>query len=398
MRWQRLAAVGGFLLGVCIAGCEGDRGLMLPDVDPKSLVYSAEDTQRSTVVSRLQKADQDVVKLAQPKPKKGLDDRPIPTGDAAGGQVVVSIRAMVNDVPIFDEEVRNACAGALSKTRELPEAERARAQAEILHQTLDQLVERELVIQDAMAKLNQGGKRLLEKVRDAAGKEFDRQIREIKKQTNAKTDEDFQELLRSQGISLDGMRRQSERQFIAQEYLRSRVMPFIDAIGHEQIHEYYVKHPEEFQVVDNVKWQDIFIDIGKPDRTPQEAKLFAEQILERLRGGADFADFIKYDDGDSIVRQGMGYGSQRGEIQPREAEPILFKMKDGDIGPLLELPTGYHILKLVKRENAGKMKFDEKAQTVIRDKLRKEIAPRESLRIINELKAKAQIEYGSTAP
>ncbi len=398
MRWHRLAAVGGFVLGAYAAGCESAHDFALTNVDPKSLIYSADETPHPDVVSRSQKPDHELVTLAKPKPKKGLDERPMPTGDAAGGQIVVSIRAMVNDVPIFDEEVRNAVAGALSKTRELPESERTRAQAEILHNALDSLVERELVIQDALNKLNQGGKRLLEKVREAAGKEFDRQIREIKKQTGVKTDEDFQELLRSQGISLDGMRRQSERQFIAQEYLRSRVMPFIDAIGHEQILEYYLKHPEEFQVVDSVKWQDVFIDAAKPGRTRAEAKLFAEQIVERLNAGADFADYIKYDDGDSVIRQGMGYGSLRGEIQPREAEPILFKMKDGEVGPVLEMPTGFHIIKLVKREYAGKMKFDERAQTVIRDKLRKEIANRESLRIINELKARAQIEYGSTAP
>jgi parvulin-like peptidyl-prolyl isomerase len=398
MRWHRLAAVGGFMLGACAAGCDTLDAYTLSTADPRSLVYSAEETPQPELISRSQKPDLELVTLTKPRPKKGLDERPVPTGDAAGGQIVVSIRAMVNDVPIFDEEVRNACAGALSKTRELPESERTRAQADILHNTLEQLVERELVIQDAMNKLNQGGKRLLEKVREAAGKEFDRQVREIKKQTGVKTDEDFQELLRSQSISLDGMRRQSERQFIAQEYLRSRVMPFIDAIGHEQLHDYYAKHPEEFQVVDSVKWQDIFIDGAKPDRTRQEAKLFAEQILERLNAGADFADYLKYDDGDSVVRQGLGYGSLHGEIQPREAEPILFKMKDGEIGPLLEMPTGFHLIKLVKREYAGKMRFDEKAQTVIREKLRKEIANRESMRIINELKSKAQIEYGSMAP
>jgi peptidyl-prolyl cis-trans isomerase SurA len=398
MRWHRLAAVGGFVLGACAAGCDTLHDYTLTNVDPKSLVYSAEETPRPDMVSRSQKPDHEPVTLAKPRPKKGLDVLPMPTGDAAGGQIVVSIRAMVNDVPIFDEEVRNACAGALSKTRELPESERTRAQAEILHTTLEQLVERELVIQDAMVKLNQGGKRLLEKVREAAGKEFDRQVREIKKQTGVKTDEEFQELLRSQGISLDGMRRQSERQFIAQEYLRSRVMPFVDAIGHEQIHEYYVKHPEEFQAVDSVKWQDLFIDAAKGDRKRPEAKLLAEQILERLHAGADFADYLKYDDGDSVVRQGMGYGSLHGEIQPREAEAMLFRLKDGEIGPLLEMPTGFHIIKLVKREYAGKMKFDEKAQNVIRDKLRKEIANRESARIINELKSKAQVEYGNMAP
>src|SRR5437660_9790941 len=135
MRWHRFAAVGGFVLGAC-AGCDTIHDYSLANVDPTSLVYSADDSPRPDVVSRSKKPDHEPGTLAKPRPKKGLDDRPMPTGDAAGGQIVVSIRAMVNDVPIFDEEVRNACAGALSKTRELPESERTRAQADILHNTL----------------------------------------------------------------------------------------------------------------------------------------------------------------------------------------------------------------------------------------------------------------------
>jgi len=118
-----------------------------------------------------------------------------------------------------------------------------------------------------------------------------------------------------------------------------------------------------------------------------------------VRNGASFADFSKYDDGESgVARHGMGYGSLRGEIQPREAESILFQLKDGEVGPLVELPSGFHIIRLVTREHAGKMPFDEKTQTMVRDKLRKVIASRESQRIINELKRKAQIEYSTTAP
>jgi parvulin-like peptidyl-prolyl isomerase len=364
--------------------------------DPRSLVCMADDTPQT--VSRLQKADQESVKISTPK--TALDASPATTGEAAKGQTVASIRAMVNDVPIFDEEVRAAIAPVLSRTRDLPEPERSRAQSEILHKALEQLVERELVIQDAKAKLNKAGRNVMDKVKEAAGKEFDRQIRDIKKQTGITSDEEFQNMLRSQGISLESMRRQSERQFLAQEYLRSRIMEHIDRIGHEEILAYYTGHPEEFQVADNVKWQDIFIDGQKPGRTAEEARILANNILERIRNGAEFTEFGQYDDGESgLARKGFGYGSQRGEIQPREAEPIVFQLKDGQVGPLVELPSGFHIIRLVKREYAGKMPFnEEKTQIAIRDKLRKEIANRESQRLIDDLKRKAQIEYSTMVP
>jgi peptidyl-prolyl cis-trans isomerase SurA len=401
MRWHGLMVASGLIVALTALGCESDRftlGVDPNSVDPKALVNRADDSP-GPAVSRMQKADHEAAKTSSAsKPKSPLDQSPKPTGDAASGETISSIRALVNDVPIFDEEVRSACATLLARTRDLPEPDRTRIQSEILHNSLEQLVQRELVIQDAMSKLNQGGKRLLEKVREAAGKEFDRQINDIKKQTGVKTDEEFQEFLRRQGISLSGMKRQSERQFIASEYMRSRVMLHIDALGHEDIYGYYLQHPEEFQIVDGVKWQDLFIDANKQGRTREQARQLADEIVGRLRNGAKFEEFASSNDGETAFREGQGYGTVRGEIQPREAEPILFQLTEGAVGPVIELPTGFHVIRLVHRDRAGKMPFDENTQIIIRDKLRKEIATRESQRILDELKRKAQIDYCNTVP
>jgi len=48
----------------------------------------------------------------------------------------------------------------------------------------------------------------------------------------------------------------------------------------------------------------------------------------------------------------------------------LFQMKDGQVGPLIELTNGFHVIKLVHRDHAGQQPFDEKTQTRIREKLR----------------------------
>jgi parvulin-like peptidyl-prolyl isomerase len=298
---------------------------------------------------------------------------------------------IVNVRPIFDEELRQACAPLLiGKT--------PAEQTEIFSLSLSNLVDQELLMQDALAKLGQSGKKYLERVKTAATAEFDRQVKENMQKNGIKTQEDFKVLLDHQGISLDGMRRQVERSFIAQEYLRSMILPAIEhQVAHPQILEYYQKHPEQFHVDDSVDWQDIFIDASK-HTSRAEARYFAQQIADKLRQGQDFTQLSKYDDGDSIYRKGKGYGTKRGEIQPPEAETVLFNLKDGEVGPLLEMENGYHIFRLVKRTHAGQLPFDEKAQTIIRDKLRNEIFARERKRVLAELHRKAQIEYSTAAP
>jgi parvulin-like peptidyl-prolyl isomerase len=362
--------------------CSAPPGLLLdPDQHAKPPLQS-ETPSVNPPLSRSQKPEK---KIAD------LDYQPERTGESANGQKVASIRGMVNNRPIFDEELRQACGPLLT-------GKSPAEQAEIFSKCLSNLVDQELLVQDALAKLNQSGKKYLEKVKEAAAKEFDKQVKDNMKKTGIKTEEEFKAVLVRQGISMEGMRRQVERSFIAQEYLRSLILPAIEhQVAHPQILEYYQKHPEQFQVPDSVEWQDIFIDASKHS-SRDEARYFAQQLAEKLKQGQDFAQLSKYDDGDSVYRKGMGYGVKRGEIQPPEAEPILFKMKDGEVGPLIEMENGFHIIRLVKRTHAGQLPFDDKAQSTIRDKLRMEIFTQESKRIMADLRRKAQIEYSTTAP
>jgi peptidyl-prolyl cis-trans isomerase SurA len=206
-----------------------------------------------------------------------------------------------------------------------------------------------------------------------------------------KTDEELKAFMRTQGLSLEGVRRQIERKFMAMEYMRNRIRPAIDRIGLEQLREYYERHPEEFQVPDSVTWQDIFLDVSKYP-TRQAVHQFAVELIAKARAGEDFRQLVtKYDQGNSVYLNGEGYGHRRGEIKPTEAEPVLFQMREGDIG-LVELTNGFHVIRLVKREHAGLKPYEDKTQTAIRNKLQNEVWDREYRRVLRELKSRASIE------
>jgi hypothetical protein len=315
-----------------------------------------------------------------------------------GGEVTVKMWAHVNGVPIFDDEVKEICYPALiGLDPSLPEAALESKRAEIFRNGLQQIIDREVILQDALARLSKNGAHYLEKLKSAAGKEFDRTVRLMKQSSGAKTDEDFKHLLRAQGQSLEGIRRQFERNFMAREYVRSRIYPQVErASGHQQILEYYQEHPGEFQITDGVQWQDIFIDASR-FRSRDDARAFAQQLANRARVGEDFIQLARYDNGDSSYRQGEGIGRHRGEIKPVEAEPILFQLRDGQVGPVVELPTGFHVIRLVKREYAGLMPLDDKTQSEIRRKLQNAVVERESKRLLTELKQRATIEIETQA-
>src|SRR5262249_36479461 len=149
--------------------------------------------------------------------------------------------------------------------------------------------------------------------------------------------------------------------FIAMEYLRHLIEPHLSKIGHLQILEYYEKHPEEFQVEDSVQWQDLFVATARHPHH-EAARKVAEVLAERVRRGESFVALAKeFDNGDSSLRANAeGVGRKPGEIRPVEAEKALFSLKDGQVGPLIEMRTGFHVVKVIKRQHAGKKPFDDK--------------------------------------
>src|SRR5205085_6042896 len=150
-------------------------------------------------------------------------------------RVAERIRAQVNGVAILDDEVRQACYPKLIGTVNMAEPERTLQQAKIVREEMDNIIDREVLLQDAYTHLAKNGTQYLEKLNVASEKEFDKMVRGMKMRASVKTDEELKEFLRSQGQSLESLRQQTRKNFIAREYMRSRVYPSVERVGHQQI-------------------------------------------------------------------------------------------------------------------------------------------------------------------
>ncbi|MBI3407016.1 MAG: peptidyl-prolyl cis-trans isomerase [Planctomycetes bacterium] len=328
--------------------------------------------------------------LAQPP----LSQPPLPqrpdvqqTSLRGTNNVRVAVRAWVNGRPVFDCEVMHILQSRRTwyDVMKLPEPQRSEQMATQFTEALDTVIEQEVMYQDAVKKLEKNNSRTLDKLRQAAAAEFEKDLRRIRDSKQVPEGE-----LREFEAS---MRRHMERSFISMEYVRSRIFPYMNSrIGHDEIKDYYDKHRNEFQTVDTVEWQDVFIAVSPKLPTSADAKRFAEGLIGQCRTVEDFNSLAQFDDGDSKFRKGMGMGTRKGEIKPPEVEDILFRLKEGQVGPVVELSTGVHIIRVVKREFAGQIPLNEAVQNQIRNKLRGQLVDREYRRIVRELKDRSVIE------
>jgi hypothetical protein len=370
-------------LVILAAGCVGG-----PDTPPAGKTLAG-DAAPPGAVARLQSADPPVPmapSVAVPAPASGAV--PVPEGPDFRS-LNVRTRAWVNGRPIFDEEVLDDAIDELARNAENPEPLRTARRQEIFRTHLERLIEIEVIMQEVNRRLGKVP-RVMDKLREEADKHFDKELRKWKRQFPDEVT--FEQWLRHRGQTLKEMRKQKEREFLSEQYILSRIMPIVDSIGHLEIRQYFDEHLNEFQAPDRVEWQDLFIAVGPQYPTLAHARAFAEQLIQQLRAGTEFTELLKYVDGFSRYAKGKGEGETRGQIKPAEVEKYLWEMKDGEIGPPLELSTGVHVFRLVKRTYAGQLPFDEKAQTQIRNKLKDEIYKRERKRIIRELTARSVIQ------
>jgi len=330
------------------------------------------------------------------KPAGGL--APLPAAAKATAELMkesvpqIKVVALVGGTNlVLDQEVIEAVRQRLSEFRDLPAPARVAKEKELYAAELRRIIERELILDDMYSKLKKQGRvGLVDEIKEFAEKAADQSLRSIRASYGLKTDEELQSILTSQGLTQQVIRRQIERQIMADEYVRSAIKEKARAPGFAEIRAYYEQHPAEFKIDDHVKWLDIFISLHK-----HESAAAARAHAEKVRGqavasqngpAADFVALVKqYDNGLAIGSGGVGVGSKRGEIQPPDVERVVWSLKPGEVSSLIETPTGYHIVKVAEREYAGVRPFDVKVQNQIREKLLRQYREDEYHKMIEDL-------------
>ena len=117
---------------------------------------------------------------------------------------------------------------------------------------------------------------------------------------------------------------------------------------------YYEENKDDFYT-DTVTASHILLktqdDNGKElsAEKKKEAKKKAQEALEKVKLGEDFAQVAKEYSEDSSAANGGELGTfGRGQMVT-EFENAAFAMKDGEISDIVETQYGYHIIKVTKR-------------------------------------------------
>ncbi|MFA5435313.1 MAG: peptidylprolyl isomerase, partial [Candidatus Neomarinimicrobiota bacterium] len=131
------------------------------------------------------------------------------------------------------------------------------------------------------------------------------------------------------------------------KYIDEVILSDLDIrVSDEEVGAYYEANKDQYQQETVSARHILFMTQGKSDLEKTAVLGMAENVLERARGGEDFAMLVAdySEDPGSNTSGGLYENFPRGRMV-QAFEDASFSMKIGEISDLVETPYGYHIIK-----------------------------------------------------
>ena len=210
--------------------------------------------------------------------------------------------------------------------------------------------------------------------------------------------DEFKKKLAEYGQNFDEIKQQIKKGMAYQKVMEAQWGDKIN-ITEEDAKKYYDENPTQFEVKEQVRASHILIAPAKvtdpnadPNQAKSEAKAKAQDLLEQIKGGADFAALAK-------ANSACGSAARGGDLDffPRGKmaapfEKAAFELETGKVSDIVETQFGYHIIKVTGHKDAATISFEQAKNDIIQN-LTQGKKNELTQEYINSLKAEANIVY-----
>jgi peptidyl-prolyl cis-trans isomerase SurA len=195
--------------------------------------------------------------------------------------------------------------------------------------------------------------------------------------------------LHAQGITYEAWKQQQREEIlvIAMQQLK---VPRDVLISPQRILDYYETNKTNYAVGEQVHLR--MIVLNKPPSDSGAAKQLAEEILRKIKEGAQFSEMAKiHSDGPQRNNGGDAGWSER-ETLRKELADAAFALKTGETSGVIDLPDSVWLLKVEEKRAARVRPLSE-----VRDEIERTLRINEASRVqrkwLSRLKEKAFVRY-----
>ena len=322
----------------------------------------------------------EAVRDAQAKAQAG--ETPVwkiaPVGPPDGPDVVDRVIAVVNNDAITLNELQEGLAYYLSESKQAVKPEQ---EAELQQRLLNRLIESRLQLQEASRE---------QLTVDET--EVNEQLADVMKRFEAKTEGEFERLIKAQGLTLAGVKKRLRDQVMIQKVIQRKVQ-FRISVTEPEIEKYLLENREKLETGLSYHARHILITPAPPGDEAgwQAARAQAEEVWTKVREGEDFGELAKRYSQDPTAKEGGDLGAlKQGELAANLEGQIL-RLRPGEASAPYRSPLGWHIFKLEWKESLSGEAL-EQAKRQIRDILFRQKYAARSAAWLDEIKKRAIID------
>jgi peptidyl-prolyl cis-trans isomerase SurA len=214
--------------------------------------------------------------------------------------------------------------------------------AELAKQLLPRLIDNRLQLQEADRE-----KIVVEEA------EVTEELRErIKTTYGAKSIEEFERLLKEQGVTMEAVRKRLRDSLRVQKVIRRKVALRV-SVTDDEISRYLAENRARLETGLSYHARHILIvpeEGSASDAAWEQARIKAELLRTQVTEGADFATLARQHSKDATARDGGDLGTlKRGELS-QEIEAQILALAPGAVSAPYRSPLGYHLFKLESKD------------------------------------------------
>lgn len=175
------------------------------------------------------------------------------------------------------------------------------------------------------------------------------------------------------GMSVEKIRRELSddvRKSLMIQKLQEKNFGMVD-VSRKEVDDFYYKFRDSIGIIpEKVSISHLYRNPRKTESIKAKYRKIAEDLLDSLKAGADFAELAKkYSEDPGSAVQGGDLGFVKKGVFYPEFESAAFALNDNQISDVIESPVGFHIVQLLEKRGESvhtrhiliKIKSDEQA-------------------------------------
>lgn len=305
-----------------------------------------------------------------------------------GTEVIQASEVLLN-VRLYMQAMMKEHAAELAQLKPEERAEQMKPlEKELVKRALDEIVKVKLLVTELKRKIPAEGLAKFEtNVRNAFNTD---EIKRLMDEHKATSIPDLENKLRAYGTSLEAQRTVFVERNLAGSWLNEHTKNDPQPATHEELLAYYQKHSADWDTPARARWEQLTARFDNFNSKAEAHRAIAQWGSDIWRG-TPFATVAKARSQDFAAEEGGVHDwASRGSLKSTVIDNALFTLPVGKLSVILEDEDGFHIVRVLEREESKHAPFTE-VQRDIKQALKNSSREKRQAEYIAKLREQIQV-------